>query len=130
MPQLKKWLNRSVEFGYYERDERWQAGKFSMGYRIGEKWQVTHRSRVVNLLPAEKRKDRRKSKFRLPVLEMLVWNVGTIGLEGTPGFDDELEAMEKEKLERTASITRGTVSAGGSTAASPTSAGNGGTATA
>ena len=33
------------------------------------------------------------------MLEMLIRNVGTIGLEGTPGFGDELEAMEKEKLE-------------------------------
>ena len=40
-----------------------------------------------------------KSRFRLPVLERLVWNVGTIGLEGTPGFGDELEALEKGKLE-------------------------------
>ena len=99
MPQLKKWLNRSVEFGYYERDERWQVGKFSKGYKAGTEWQTTHRVRIVELTPAEKRKDRRKSRFRLPVLEMLIRNVGTIGLEGTPGFDDELEAMEKEKLE-------------------------------
>jgi len=99
MPQLRKWLNRSVELGYVERDEHWQAGKFSMGYRVGKKWQVTHRSRIVELSETEKRKDRRKSKFRLPVLETLIRNVGTIGLEGTPGFDDELEAMEKEKLE-------------------------------
>ena len=63
------------------------------------KWQTTHRVRIVELTPAEKRKDRLKSKFRLPVLEMLIRNVGTIGLEGTPGFGDELEAMEKEKLE-------------------------------
>ena len=99
MPSLRKWLNRSVALGYIERDERWQVGKFSMGYRVGKKWQVTHRSRIVDLLETEKRKDRRKSKFRLPVLEMLIRNVGTIGLEGTPGFGDELEAMEKEKLE-------------------------------
>ena len=55
--------------------------------------------RIVELTPAEKRKDRRKSRFRLPVLETLIRNVGAIGLEGTPGFGDELEAMEKEKLE-------------------------------
>jgi hypothetical protein len=99
MPNLRKWLNRSVELGYIERDERWQAGKFSMGYKAGTEWQTTHRVRIVELTPAEKRKDRRKSRFRLPVLEMLIRNVGTIGLEGTPGFGDELEAMEKEKLE-------------------------------
>ena len=46
MPSLRKWLNRSVEFGYYERDERWQAGKFSMGYKAGTEWQTTHRVSV------------------------------------------------------------------------------------
>ena len=55
MPQLRKWLNRSVELGYVERDERWQPGKFSMGYRVGKQWQVTHRSRIVELLGRPRR---------------------------------------------------------------------------
>jgi hypothetical protein len=92
-------LKHSIELGYYERDEHWQVGKFSMGYRVGNEWQTTHRIRIVDLLPTEKRKARRKQSVRLPVQEWLVANIGRIELEGCPGFGDDLESLEREKLE-------------------------------